>query len=80
MSGDDDLFVGPDGRLHLGPAQSKPLKHRPHPEPAGYVSPLWPPPGDPRAAHRCERGGPCRCSEPDDDGDGKVIAFPGRAR
>jgi hypothetical protein len=30
----------------------------------GYVSPLWPPPGDPRAAHHCKKGEPCRCGSP----------------
>jgi hypothetical protein len=32
------------------------------PRGAGYVSRLDPPPGDPRAAHRCKKGEPCRCA------------------
>jgi hypothetical protein len=33
----------------------------PKPKPLSYVSPLWPPPGDPRAAHHCTKGEKCRC-------------------
>jgi hypothetical protein len=32
------------------------------PKGGGYVSPLDPPPGDPRAAHHCKKGEPCRCT------------------
>lgn len=73
--GDEDVYVDELGRRRIGPA--------PLPRPgvrsarqAPYVSPIWPPPGDPQAAHRpeCGRDGRgCVCSR-------DVIPFPGGFR
>ena len=50
---DDDVYIDADGRRRIG---RKPTPAAQQARGGGYVSPLWPPPGSPEAAHRPECG------------------------
>src|SRR5690606_6426284 len=68
-----DIYISPAGRPVLDPPESTEFK-APKGAPVGsYVSPLWPPPGDARAAHQCAPGGPCDCAPVDSTWAGRPI-------
>lgn len=68
----DEIYIDEQGRRRIG--RERPQKIEPR---TGYVSPLWPPPGHPAAAHRpeCGKGGRgCVCNPLPDN----VRTFGGR--